>query len=147
MVLNISDDGSFIGNDSLTFGAQHTTAHGQWAPLSRNQISANYVVLAGGASAGDSKGAVTTPFLGAFRMRWQATAVDSSNMTGFVNVWFFPFNLPGPVSNIDPKTWIPNPDPLVDLGAFITDKNLSQCNPNQGCFGVFTFKIRRVGAQ
>ena len=146
MVLNIADDGNFIGNDSLTFGALHTTAHGRWAPTSRTQITANYVVLAGGPSSA-SGSAVTTPFFGAYRMRWLANSVDSDDMTGFVNVWFFPFVTSSGVANIDSTTWVPKPDPLADLGTFITDKNLSQCDPTKGCVGVFTFKIRRVGCK
>ncbi len=150
MVLNIADDGSFIGNDSLTFGALHTTAHGQWIPLSRTQISANYVVLAGSSSFAASKASadgtlpVTTPFLGAFRMRWLADSIDLTHMEGFVNVYFFPFNVAG---SVDQTTWVPTPDPLMNLGPFITDKNLSQCDPTKGCLGVFKFKIRRVDAQ
>ncbi len=153
MVLNISNDGGFIGNDSLTFGAQHTTAHGQWVPVSYTQINANYVVLAGGSAfAGptpleNGTLGVTTPFIGAFRMRWLANVVDGNNMEGFVNVWFFPFIGSNGLSNIDSTTWVPNPDPLIDVGPFITDQNLANCNPAQGCLGVFKFKIRRVGAQ
>ncbi len=154
MVLNISDDGNFIGNDSLAFGALHTTAHGQWLPVTRSQITANYVVLAGSSAFANPKPqadgtlAVTTPFLGAFRMRWLANSVDTNNMEGFVNVWFFPFNDPAKgIANINPTTWVPIPDPLTDLGPFITDQNLSVCNPAQGCLGVFKFKIRRVTGQ
>jgi hypothetical protein len=151
MVLNVFDKGNFIGHDSLTFGAQHTTAHGQWVPLSRQQITANYVVLAGSSATADVKGngtiPVASPFLGVFRMRWLANLVTDNSMEGFVNVWFFPFNDPvSGISNIDPATWIPKPDPLVDLGPFITDQNMSLCDPTKGCLGIFKFKIRRVSA-
>ena len=42
---------------------------------------------------------------------------------------------------LDDEGWL-SPDPLQDVGPFLTD--WSDCDPAVGCFGVFEFAIRRT---
>jgi len=129
-------DGNFIGIDSQTFGGgSHTTAHGQWKLVGRNDVWAEFVFLQ---SAADT-------FIGGFRMRMKARPTGPNTMVGKINAYFFPFTDASGEVIIDPETGYPNPDPLQPLGDFAED--FSGCDPAAGCVGVFEFTIRRVKPQ
>ena len=142
MTPTIYADGNFIGNDNFSFGGPpfgpHSTAHGQWVPLSGDSILVDYVFMLPGADA-------TT--INALRFRWQAFVTSPTTMQGYVNIYFGP---PMPVAwqslTATQFPTIPSQQivPLTPPTAFYTDPSLCPGGPAAGCPLMFKFSIQRV---
>lgn len=142
MTLNISSDGTFIGNDSLALGGPpfgpHTTAHGHWIPTSSTDIIADYVFML--------PGTTTPPTINALRFRWQASATSYNVMTGYVNIFFGPA-IPVVWQKLTPTQ---NPTLPAEIVPPLTPPVLFYTDPAQcpggppACPLVFKFTIQRV---
>ncbi len=134
MLPTFFSDGNFMGIDSNVFLGDHTEAHGQWIRTGQSTVEANWLFLQS-----DESGR----FAGSFRLRLQAESLDQDNMRGYINAYFIPFTDENGAVIVDPESGFPVPDPLAPVGDFMTDG--SECAPAlNGCFGVFTFDVRRI---
>jgi len=139
---SIHADGIFLGNDSLTLGAApfgpHTTAHGQWVPLSNTDFVADYMFML------NPFPAVSFAAVGAIRFRWSAKVILPDTAVGWVNIYLFP-PLPTVWESLKPADFPLFPkeaEPLVTSPkGFVYDP--SQCT-SPACPLVFKFTIRRV---
>ena len=145
MTPTLTEDGLFLGNDSLSLGAPpfgpHTTAHGRWAPTDRDSIVADYLFMLPGPP--DDSTVPPTSSIVAARFVWEADVIGRNTMVGHVNI-----QIGAPI----PEDWeslTPDGDPvtlpeaamdLVDAPAeFYSDPAAAP----PGVL-VFKFKIQRV---
>jgi len=142
MTPTLTGEGLFVADDSLLWVgapfAPHTTAHGQWYPVSNTDFIADYIFMLGPYP--------PVPYLAVsgFRARWQAHVVDESTIVGWVNGYATP-----PV----PLSWQPlaeNEFPTFppEAADIITPKNRFVTDPatckTEGCPLVFKFTLKRV---
>ncbi len=122
-----SPDGSFIGNDSLTFYAPHTTAHGQWVSRGWGQAEVHYLFLTS-----DPSG-----LTGALRFRFIVEDVRLGVATGTTTAYFYPFVDENGQVILDEEGF-PTPSPVEGVLP-------EECLPGvNGCLATFRFKIRRI---
>ncbi len=141
MTPTLTSDGLFVADDSFLFTgppfAPHTTAHGQWIPVSRTDFIADYIFMVGAFPP------VPNTVAG-FRARWLATVVDDNTIVGWVNGYVtdavplawqklaeneFPTFPPEAANIVTPKT------------NFVKDPH--SCNADD-CPLVFKFTLKRV---
>jgi len=142
----LTADGRFVGDDSLQFGgpllAPHTTANGQWFPLSSNQFIADYVFMA--APYPPVPNSVAT-----FKARWLGTVVDESTILGFINIHISPTPVPLQWERLGPDQFPSFPPEagriVAPAGAFIFDAFFCGLATGTDCPLVFKVTLRRVG--
>lgn len=138
MTPTLCQDGSFFGNDTLTFDTPHLTAHGTWRALSRTEFDADY------AFANSRIVAFPENTVSAIRFRWQGEVFDDNTLVGWVNA-HFTFAIPIAWQRLEANQFPgfpPEALPIVTTPTrFIRDP--STCR-TPDCPLVFKFTIKRV---
>lgn len=132
MVFTVNADGTFIGIDSNIFqGGNHSTAHGQWLPSSRNSIKATFTLLQ------SSPATPTAPpvFIGGFKNLFEATVTTFDTMEGQIHAYLYSYTNATGATILD-SSGFPTPNPLSPISA---------CTPPSCVFlGSYSFKVQRV---
>jgi hypothetical protein len=81
MTPTLGADGSFLGNDTLSFDSPHLTAHGTWTPTSVTGFEADYA-FAASRIPGFPEHTVS-----ALRFRWKGEVLDDRTLVGYVNAY------------------------------------------------------------
>ena len=152
MTPTIMGDGNFIGNDSLTLGGApfgpHTTAHGQWKPISKTTFIADYTFMLPPPLPPGS------PDVSALRFRWLANVTDTNTIVGYVNIYLFPPIPVGWQSLAADQPGVPFSGGFPDIPSaadgivtaptgVVIDPNACP-DPSTGCPLVFKFTAKRV---